>query len=138
MTMRTLYKFSSKKTNPKKRLVTSQLNSRKGSDIKSLLIENIYRKISIDRPGDIRFFSTHNFWTTCHRTKIKTYSERVKTFLSKYALIIVLWQVVQKLCVEKSGYPLVYLSSIYGTVFSSQKIFQKRLYVFSISFHLIS
>jgi len=35
------------------------------------------------------------------RTKIKAYFERVDTFLSEYAFIVSLWQVVQKLCVEK-------------------------------------
>jgi hypothetical protein len=39
------------------------------------------------------------------RTKIKPYSERVETFHSEYAFIIVLWQVVQKLCVEKKWIP---------------------------------
>jgi len=38
----------------------------------------------------------------------------METFLSEYAFMIVLGQVVQKLCVEKSGYPLVYLSKFYG------------------------
>ena len=64
-----------------------------------------YRKISIDRPGGIHFLSTHNFWIIHKRTKIKTYSERVETFLSEYAFIFVLWQVVQKLCVEKKWIP---------------------------------
>ncbi len=35
-----------------------------------------YRKISMDRAGGIHFFSTHNFWTSCHRTTIKAYSEK--------------------------------------------------------------
>jgi len=39
------------------------------------------------------------------RTKIKTYLKRLETFLSEYAFIIVLWQVVQKLCVEKKWIP---------------------------------
>jgi len=65
----------------------------------------IYRKITIDRPGGIHFFSTHNFWIIHKRTKTKTYSERVKIFLSEYAFIIVPWQVVRKLCVEKKWTP---------------------------------
>ncbi len=73
--------------------------------------------ISINRPGSILFFKTHNSWIIHKRTKIKPYSERVGTFHSEYAFIIVLWQVVQKLCVEKSGYPLVYLSRFYGNLF---------------------
>ena len=32
-----------------------------------------YRKISIDRPGGIHLFLTHNFWIIHKRTKIKTY-----------------------------------------------------------------
>jgi hypothetical protein len=64
-------------------------------------LKNIYRKISIDRPGGIHFLSTHNFWIIHKRPKIKTYSERMETFLSEYAYIFVLWQVVQKLCAEK-------------------------------------
>jgi len=67
--------------------------------------EFAYRKISIDRPGGIHFFSTHIFWIIHKRTKIKTYSERVETFLSEYAIIIVLWQVVRKLCLEKKWIP---------------------------------
>ena len=67
--------------------------------------ELLSRKISIDRPGGIHFFSTHNFWIIHKRTKIKTYSEKVETFLSEYAFMIVLWQVVQKLCVEKKWIP---------------------------------
>ena len=37
------------------------------------------------------------------RTKIKAYSERVDTFISEYHFIVVLLQVVQKLCVEKKS-----------------------------------
>ena len=65
----------------------------------------LYRKISIDGPGGIHFLSTHNFWITHKRIKIKTYSERVETFLSEHAFIIVLWQVVHKSCVEKMWIP---------------------------------
>jgi len=64
-----------------------------------------YRKISIDRPGGIHFLSTHNFWIIHKRPKIKTYSERMEIFLSEYAFIFVLWQVVQKLCVDKKWIP---------------------------------
>jgi hypothetical protein len=64
-----------------------------------------YRKISIDRQGGIHFLSTHYFWIIHKRTKINAYSKRVETFLSEYAFIIVLWQVVEKLCVEKKWIP---------------------------------
>jgi len=46
-----------------------------------------------------------NFDFLHKRTKIKPYPERVETFHSEYAFIIVLWQVVQKLCVEKKWIP---------------------------------
>jgi hypothetical protein len=36
---------------------------------------------------------------------IKAYSERVDTIRLEYAFIVVLWQVVQKLCVEKVNIP---------------------------------
>jgi hypothetical protein len=36
---------------------------------------------------------------------MKPYSERAETFHSEYAFIIILWQVVQKLCVEKKWIP---------------------------------
>jgi hypothetical protein len=73
-----------------------------------------YRKISIDRPGGIHFFSTHNLWIIHKRTKIKPYSERVETFDSEYAIIIVLWQWFRSYVWKKSGYPLFYLSRFYG------------------------
>ena len=75
----------------------------------------VYRKISIDRPGGIHIFSTHIFCTIHKRTKIKAYSERVDSFLSEYAFIVVIWQVVKKLCDLKKWIPPVYLSSFYGT-----------------------
>jgi len=46
----------------------------------------------------IRFFSTPNFLI---KHKRNAYSDKVEIFLSKFALIFVLWQEVQKLCVEK-------------------------------------
>jgi hypothetical protein len=64
-----------------------------------------YREISIDRPGGIHSFETHNFLIIHKRTKIKPYSERVETFHSEYAFIIVLWQLFQKLCFEKKWKP---------------------------------
>ena len=36
---------------------------------------------------------------------IKAYSERVDTFRLEYAFIVVLWQVVQKLCADKNEHP---------------------------------
>ncbi len=58
-----------------------------------------YRRIRIDRTGGIHFFSTYK------RIKIKAYYERTDSFLSEYAFIVVLWQVVQKLCLEKKWIP---------------------------------
>jgi hypothetical protein len=60
-----------------------------------------YRKISIAWPGGIHFFSTHNFWTTCHRRIIKAYSEWKVFILSEYGFIFVLLFMIQKLCVAK-------------------------------------
>ena len=48
------------------------------------------------------------------RTKIKEYFKKVYIFLLEYPFIVVPWQVVQKLFVKKSVYPLVYLSRIEG------------------------
>jgi len=73
-----------------------------------------YRKNSIERPGGIHFFKSHNFWITCHITTIKAYSDRKWSTLSEYAFILVLSCLVQKLRVEKCGYPLVYLSRFDG------------------------
>jgi hypothetical protein len=42
---------------------------------------------------------------TCHITTIKAYSERVDSFLSEYAFIFVIWEVVQKLCNLKKWIP---------------------------------
>ena len=65
----------------------------------------LYRKNSIDRPGGIHFFSTHNFRITCHRTIIKSYSDRKVSTLSEYVFIFVLLCMIQKLCVEKKWIP---------------------------------
>jgi len=64
-----------------------------------------YRKYSIDRPEGIHFFSTHNFWTTCHRTIIKAYSYRKVFILSEYVFIFVLLCMIRKLCVDKKWIP---------------------------------
>ena len=66
----------------------------------------LYRKISIDRPGGVHFFSTHNFRTTCHRTIIKAYSDIKISTLSEYVFIFVLLCMIQKLFVEKKWIPL--------------------------------
>jgi hypothetical protein len=39
------------------------------------------------------------------RTKIKAYTERADTFISEYHFFVVIWQVVQKLCVDKKWMP---------------------------------
>jgi len=38
----------------------------------------------------------------------------METFLSEYAFIFVLLCIIQKLCVEKNGYFLLYVSRFYG------------------------
>jgi hypothetical protein len=45
----------------------------------------LYRKISIDRPGGIHIFSTHNFCTIHKRTKKKAYYDRKESTLSEDA-----------------------------------------------------
>jgi hypothetical protein len=65
------------------------------------------------------------FWINCHRTKIKAYSDRKKSTLSEYAFIFVLSCMIQKLCVEKSGYSL---SRSYGIwKFENESIFNNYL-----------
>jgi hypothetical protein len=70
-----------------------------------MLGKKSYRKISIDRPGGIHFFSRHNFRTTCHRTIVIAYSDRKVSTLSEYVFIFVLLCMIQKLCVEKKWFP---------------------------------
>jgi len=74
---------------------------------------HIYRKISIDRPTGIHFLSTNNFWIKHKIKKIKTYSERVETFLSEYALSFFYDKWFRSYVSKKSEYSLVYLSSFY-------------------------
>ena len=56
--------------------------------------------------------TNHNFWTSCHRTKIKGYSDRKVYTFSWYAFIFV--HMIQKLCVEKKW---VYFRFIYRCYF---------------------
>ncbi len=74
-------------------------------------------KTSIERPGRYPLFSTHNFWTTCHRTMIKAYSDRKVSILSEYAFTFVPLCMYQKLCVQKKWiYPFVNLSRFYSNI----------------------
>ena len=75
-----------------------------------------YRKISIDRPGGIHFLSTHNFWTTCHRTTIRAYSDRKISTLKNIFLSLFFYVWFRSYMSIRSGYPLVYLSRFYGTI----------------------
>jgi len=100
-------------------------------------VDDYYRKIWIDRPGDIHFFSTHNFWTTCHGTMIKAYSEWKVSTLSECGFIFVLLCMIQKLCVEKKWIPpglsieiLRYISILLISIFISTYLVNIRTYLF--------
>ena len=108
---------------------------------KKRIYKVIYRKISIDRPGGIHFFSTHNFWTTCHRTKIKAYSDRKVSTLSEYVFIFVLLCMIQKLCVDKKWIPpglsieiLRYITFIQDNYYKKYYYYKKAYYYATLAF----
>ena len=84
------------------------------------------RKNSIDCSGDIHFFSKHNFWTTCHRTMIKAYSDsKVSTLNQNMFLSLFSYVWFRSYVSTKSGFPLAYLSRFHDKIESKLEVYLK-------------